>query len=55
MTDPASFARVREAVVQAFSAAKAAEFLRSLDRASARIREFEAVLAKGLLGAEMSG
>ena len=49
--DPETFAVVRESIAAAFSPARAADFLKSIERASLRIRNFEDVLAKGLLGA----
>ncbi len=48
--DPETFATVRESIATAFSSARAADFLRSVERASLRIRSFEDVLAKDLLG-----
>jgi hypothetical protein len=41
---------VKSAIESAFSTSKVAEFLRSLDRQGVRIRDFEEVLKKGLLG-----
>ena len=52
VVDPATFGAVRERVSNAFAASQVNEFMRSLERASMRIREFEAVLEKGLLGGE---
>jgi len=49
--DPAGFGAVRTAIEAAFSSSRVAAFLKSLDRAGLRIRHFEAVLDKGLLGA----
>ncbi len=48
--DPKTFGAVHGSIAQAFSTDKVAEFLRSLDRASVRVREFELVLRRGLLG-----
>ena len=48
--DPQSFAAVRDAIAAAFSAPRAADFLRTVERSSLRIRDFEEVLGKGLLG-----
>ena len=48
--DPDTFQAVRASVASAFSTARAADFLKSVDRASLRIRHFEEVLGKGLLG-----
>ncbi len=47
---PSTFGAVHAAIEQAFSSNGVAEFLRSLERAKARIRNFEEVLGKGLLG-----
>ena len=49
--DPQTFGAVRGSIAAAFSPPGAGEFLKSLDRASLRIRDFEAVLSKDLLGA----
>ena len=49
--DPDTFRSVRESIASAFSASRAADFLKSVDRASLRIRHFEEVLGNGLLGA----
>ncbi len=49
--DPDTFQSVRESIASAFSSPRAAEFLKSVERASLRIRHFEDVLARGLLGA----
>jgi len=51
IVDPATFASVRQAVSTAFSTPRVADFLKSVERSSLRIRDFESVLAKGLLGA----
>jgi hypothetical protein len=48
--DPQSFNPVKAAIETAFSSGKVAEFLKSLDRQKLRIRDFETVLGKGLLG-----
>jgi len=48
--DPQAFTTVRTAIEQAFSTHGVANFLRSLERAKVRIRSFEEVLGKGLLG-----
>jgi hypothetical protein len=50
IADPVAFGAVKSAIESSFSTGKVAEFLRSLDRQGVRIREFEMVLAKGLLG-----
>ena len=51
IVDPASFAAVRSSVEASFSPGHVADFLKSLTREGLRIRNFEAVLGKGLLGA----
>jgi hypothetical protein len=48
------FAEVREALTEAFSPARVTDFLRRVQRAKLRARQFEAVLAAGLLGPEAS-
>lgn len=50
--DEPTFASVREALNRAFAAATAESFLKRLSRAGLRARQFEAILAGGLLGAE---
>ena len=55
ITDPHTFSAVRETVVAAFSPARAGDFLKSIERASLRIRDFEDVLGKGLLGSSTIG
>ena len=50
IADPAGFGAVRSAIETAFSAGRVNEFLKSLERAGVRIRHFETVLEKGLLG-----
>ena len=47
--DPQAFSAVHSAVEAAFSSSRVADFLGSLARKSARVRDFEAVLNKGLL------
>jgi len=54
IADPSTFAAVREAVAASFSSARVTGFLESLDRSSLRIRDFELVLHKGLLGSPMA-
>jgi len=53
--DPAGFGAVRTAIETAFSSSRVADFLKSLKRDGLRIRHFEAVLDKGLLGASTKG
>ena len=52
--DEKTFTEVREALGEAFARAQVADFLRRVRRAKLRARQFEAVLAEGLLGAETS-
>lgn len=54
VTDPQNYAAVRSAIEAAFSAARVKDFLRSLQRAGLRIRDFELVLRKGILGAAIA-
>ena len=55
VADPATFSAVRTAIDTGFSSARVADFLRSIDRSGLRIREFESVLDRGLLGPDMAG
>ena len=48
--DPATFGEVKTAVQARFSEAGVRDFLRTLEKANLRIRDFEAVLAAGKLG-----
>ncbi len=48
--DPQGFKQVRTSVAEHFSSAQVSQFLGSLDGRKLRIRDFEAVLGKGLLG-----
>ena len=48
--DPTGYSAVHEAVMTAFAPANVTGFLRSLDRNGVRVREFESVLERGLLG-----
>ncbi len=48
--DPEPFGAVKAAIDASFSSGKVADFLKSLDRSRARIRDFQTVLSKGLLG-----
>ena len=50
ITDPATFASVKSAIDQAFSASNVEGFLKSLQSKSLRIRDFEKVLKAGKLG-----
>jgi hypothetical protein len=53
VADPESFGAVRAAIEKAFAADRVKDFLRSTERAGLRIRDFELVLRKGLLGASV--
>ena len=48
--DPQNFGAVREAVSSSFASPGVGEFLKSLERSSLRIRDFEGVLNRGVLG-----
>jgi hypothetical protein len=50
IVNPSVFGAVRASIENAFSTGRVADFLKSLERAGLRIRHFEDVLAKGLLG-----
>ena len=50
VSDPQAFGAVRSAIETAFSSAKVKDFLKSVARAGLRIRDFELVLRKGILG-----
>jgi len=52
VVDEAGFAAVRQAIADRFAAEQVEAFLRSLERAGLRIRNFEAVLKAGKLGAD---
>ena len=49
--DAPAFSSVRESVQNSFAVANVDRFLKSLQRAGLRVREFEAVLRSGKLGA----
>ena len=51
VADPESYGTVRAAIEAAFSAARVENFLKSIERAGLRIRDFELVLRAGILGA----
>jgi hypothetical protein len=53
--DEAMFAKVFGSLVMTFGAAHVSEFLRRLSRSGLRARQFEAILASGLLGSETAG
>ena len=48
--DEKTFAEVRQALDHAFAPAQVPAFLRSIEKAKLRVRQFEAVLAHGFLG-----
>ena len=50
VADPQSYGAVRSAIEGSFAAGRVAEFLKSLSGQGMRIRDFETVLRKGLLG-----
>jgi hypothetical protein len=50
--DEKTFAEVRQALDEAFSPARVAGFLKKVAGAKLRVRQFEAVLASGFLGAQ---
>ena len=51
VADPQSFGTVHQAIEASFTAARLKDFLKAIQRAGLRIRDFEAVLRKGILGA----
>jgi hypothetical protein len=50
VADPDTFGALRSAIETAFSPARVKDFLKSLERAGLRIRDFETVLGKAKLG-----
>jgi hypothetical protein len=50
VADPEPFGAVKAAIEASFSSARVPAFLKSLERSGVRIRDFQAVLSKGLLG-----
>jgi hypothetical protein len=52
--DEKTFAEVETALERAFDTLRVNDFLRSMQRAKLRARQFEAVLAAGLLGVDTS-
>jgi hypothetical protein len=50
--DGKTFAEVRQALDEAFSPSRVAGFLKKVGGAKLRVRQFEAVLASGLLGGQ---
>ncbi len=53
--DEATFSKVHASLHTTFAAPHIANFLKALSRAKLRARQFEAILASGLFGAETSG
>jgi hypothetical protein len=53
--DEATFGVVRQALDEAFASARVERFLRNVAGAGLRVRQFEAVLAQGFLGAPAQG
>ena len=51
ITDPQSYGAVHSAIEGSFSSGRVADFLKSIERRNIRIRGFEEVLARDLLGA----
>ncbi len=54
VADPQTFGAVREAIEAAFSAARVADFFKSIERSGLRVRAFEAILKAGRLGASIA-
>jgi hypothetical protein len=52
VANPQTFGAVHGAIEAAYSAARVADFLRSVERSGLRIRDFETVLKSGKLGAK---
>ena len=50
VSDPNAFGEVKTSIESRFAANAVAAFLKSIDRFGLRIRDFETVLGKGLLG-----
>jgi hypothetical protein len=50
--DETTFAEVRQAIDEAFAPARVTKFLNTVAGARLRVRQFEAVLAHGFLGAQ---
>ncbi len=55
IADPETFGAVKAAIEASFSAGRVEGFLKSVERAKLRVRQFEEVLQKGLLGATVAG
>ena len=54
VADPRNYDAVHAAIEAAFSAARVEGFLKSIERAGLRIRDFELVLRTGILGAAIA-
>ena len=54
VTDPENYDAVHAAIEAVFAAARVKDFLKSMQRARLRIRDFEQVLRKGILGAAIA-
>ena len=54
VSDPESFGAVRQAIETSFAAARVKDFLKAIERAGLRIRDFESVLRRGILGAPIA-
>ena len=52
IVDPQAFQVVRSAIASAFSSGNLTTYLKSLERQSLRVRDFESVMSRQLLGAE---
>jgi hypothetical protein len=55
VVDAQSFGAVKAAIDSSFSSSQTPEFFKSLSRAGLRVRDFEAVLGKGMLGKSAIG
>ena len=55
IADPQAFSAVKTSVESCFSSSQVAGFMKSLERMKLRVRDFEGVLRKGLLGTATAG
>jgi len=55
IADPQAFGAVKASVESRFSSNQVADFMKSLERMKVRVRDFEGVLRKGLLGTAAAG
>jgi hypothetical protein len=55
IADPQAFSAVKASVESRFSSTQVADFMKSVERMKVRIRDFEGVLRKGLLGTSTAG